>query len=318
MSIAGFPGGAPAPTSARRYRSRASASPGGGLTRVRATATTAASARSQQPPRALGRVAGRSLTRRETFLAASDRVGRLTRGVRIAGVGARFAADRISGRARRSGGEARVGRLVPGEASAWGTSAEASFGVGSGAAWAASLLETVPEVGVETEASALAVDTETATVPTCTLTETVGMLTLTETAIVGMVGIAGGCGSSAARAVSTCSASTSTQAAESAPRPVAIRPGTLPFDSVQGRPIHASPQQRRPHPATFSPPSLLVSKVAESVDEVNAAAENLPVAQANSPCASTRGHRRLRSGTTPAGSSMRVGAVSSAGRAGDF
>jgi hypothetical protein len=308
LSIAGFSGGAPVPTSARRYRSRASASPGGGLTRVGATATTAACACSLYPRRVLGRVTGRSLTRRETFLAASNRAGRLTRGLRIACVGAPSAADRIAALAGRSGGEARVGGLVLAEASARGTSVagtavaaplqqlpEASFGVGSGAAGAAgaaSTLETVSEVGIETETSTLAVDTETSTVPTCTFTETTGMLTVTETAIVGMVAVAGGCGSSAARAVSTCRASTSTQTATSRPKPVVIGPGTLPFDSVQGRPIHASPQQRRPHPAKFSPPSLLVSKVAESVVEVNETAENLPVGRANSPGTRTRGHRR--------------------------
>jgi hypothetical protein len=218
----------------------------------------------------LGRVAGGSLTRRGTFLAAGDRVGRSTRGLRIARVGAFLAADGIAGRARRSGGEARFGGLVLAEASAGGISVagpsqqflEASFGVGSGAtgaaafgvgsaaAGAASMLKTVPEVDVETETSTLAVDTETSTVPTCTFTETAGTMTLTETAIVGMVGIAGGCGSSAAPAVSTGRASTSTQAAESRLRPVVIAPGTLPFG--QGRPIHASPQQRRTHPATFS------------------------------------------------------------------
>jgi hypothetical protein len=149
----------------------------------------AACASSQQPRRALGRVARRSLVRLGTCFAASKRVERSTSGTRIVRARAPFVAARIVGRASRFGGAARSARGFFAELSAGATCfdpalqqlLEPSFCVvGCRAALAsASVPEREPWLDTDTETSTLTLGTETSTIPPCTFTETLGMPTLT-------------------------------------------------------------------------------------------------------------------------------------------
>ncbi len=173
--------------SARTYPSGLASDTGRDPGVVRAPAgATAGCTFSQQPRRALGRMAGGSLVRLGTGFAARKRVERTTAETRIVWVRAPFTAGCVFGRASRLGGAASTTRVSPADVLAGATCfapamLEPSFCVGGCCAVRA--CASPPEgglwLGTDDEAFTDAPGTETSMLPPCTLTETLGVPTVT-------------------------------------------------------------------------------------------------------------------------------------------